>query len=103
MTYVPPPMRAEWGLAEYDDHPMGSTGEGAEHTAPNCEGFRLRGPWRGPSVLTSALSRLVRGTSRARTQVRKPLIRYTPFARFPGIGVKDSSSLHIQDPGFECP
>ena len=52
-------MRAEWGLAEYDDHPMGSTGEGAEHTAPNCEGFRLRGPWRGPSVLTSALSRSV--------------------------------------------
>jgi hypothetical protein len=35
------------------------------------------GPLARPSELTSALSRLVRGTSRARTQVRKPLIRYT--------------------------
>ena len=28
-------------------------------TPHNCEGFRLRGPWRGPSGLTSALSRAV--------------------------------------------
>ena len=33
--------------------------------APNCAGFRLRGTWRYPSVLTSALSRLVRTAARA--------------------------------------
>jgi hypothetical protein len=31
----------------------------AEPTSDNCAGFRLRGPWRRPSDLTSALSRLV--------------------------------------------
>ena len=33
-------------------------------TSRNCEGFRLRGPWRGPSGLTSALSRAVRTAAR---------------------------------------
>ena len=51
-------------------------GTGRTATTHNCEGFRLRVPWRGPSGLTPALSRLVRGTSRARTQVRKPQKRY---------------------------
>ena len=60
-----------WG-AEYVLHVQWFLGFATTH---NCEGFRLRGPWRGPSDLTSVLSRLVRGTSRARPKVRKPLIR----------------------------
>ena len=35
-----------------------------ERTSYNCEGFRLRGPWRVPSGLTSALSRPVRTAAR---------------------------------------
>lgn len=38
-------------------------------TAPDCEGFRLLGPWRGPSGPISALSWVLRGTSRATPQV----------------------------------
>jgi hypothetical protein len=48
-------------------------------TSHNCEGFRLRAAWRRPSGLTFALSRPVRGTARARSKVRKPLIRYAKW------------------------
>jgi hypothetical protein len=48
----------------------------------NCAGFRLRGGWRRPSVLTFAVSRLVLAHESRQTESSETPVRYmkVPFS-----------------------